>query len=112
MWTGSTADRFSAVGWEAGKVQWHEVVMASRSRCQFAEVARVIELVEMEQLPRGEGSRPTKDRGSFPEPVVEERSVHFRVEREELMTVVRLLVGPCQQVSIESDGTRLRIRPS
>jgi hypothetical protein len=77
----------------------------------FAEVARVAELFEMERLPREEENRPTGDRGMSLEPAVEvERVVHFRVEREGLVTVARLLGEPYQQVSIGSDGMRPQIR--
>lgn len=69
-------------------------------------------MAELQQLQREEENRPTGDHGSSPEPVVEEWVAHLHVEKEGLVTVVRLLVEPYQQVSIESDGMRPQIRPS
>ena len=87
--------------------------MVARSVYPFAEVAKVAELIETEQLTMGEENRPTRDRGSYLERVeVEERIVRFHVEREELATVVRLLAQHYQQVSIESNRMRPQIRPS
>ena len=78
----------------------------------FAAVVRVAELIEVERL-RSWGENNPGDR-LFHEPVVgaEEWVALFHVKREGPTTVARSLAGPCQQVSIGSDGMRPQTRPS
>jgi hypothetical protein len=76
--TGLTVGRSSVVGWGADKALWNEVVRASRSMYPFAEVARVAELVESEQLLEGGGESSHRRSWIVPEPVVE---VEERVAR-------------------------------